>query len=66
MRRNDAAKVYDSVPSLHDANSAAIIAKLHIDGGSTPWALLSEDKRELKAPSRQWTPCREQHQRIGQ
>jgi hypothetical protein len=36
-RTHDAAEVYDGVPSLHDAKSAAIIAKLHIDGVSTPW-----------------------------
>jgi transposase len=37
-RAHDAAEVYDGVPSLHDAKSAAIIAKLHIDGVSTPCA----------------------------
>jgi transposase len=36
-RTHDAAEVYDGVPSLHDAKSAAIIAKLHLDGASTPW-----------------------------
>lgn len=36
-RTHDAAEVYDGVPSLHDAKSAAIIAKPHIDGISAPW-----------------------------
>jgi hypothetical protein len=48
-RTHDAAEVYDGVPSLHSAKSAAIIAKLHLDGVSTPWGPLSEEKRELKA-----------------
>jgi hypothetical protein len=39
-RTDDAAEVYDGVPSLHDAKSAAIIAKLHLDGVSTPWGPL--------------------------
>ena len=48
-RTHDAAEVYDGVPSLHDAKSAAIIAKLHLDGASAAWGPLSEEKRELKA-----------------
>lgn len=35
-RTHDAAEVYDGVPSLHDAKSAAIIAKLYFDGLSEP------------------------------
>jgi hypothetical protein len=60
-RTHDAAEVYDGVPSLHDAKSAAIIAKLHLDGFSRPWGLLSEEKRELKATMDLY---REQHQRL--
>src|SRR5882672_9039506 len=36
-RAHDLAEVHDGVPSLHDAKSAAIIAKLHIDGASARW-----------------------------
>jgi hypothetical protein len=63
-RTHDAAEVYDGVPSLHDAKSAAIIAKLHLDGFSRPWGLLSEEKRELKAAIATMDLYREQHQRL--
>jgi transposase len=63
-RTHDAAEVYDGVPSLHDAKSAAIIAKLHRDGVSTPWGPLSEEKRELKAAIATMDLYREQHQRL--
>jgi transposase len=62
-RVHDAAEVYDGVPSLHDAKSAAI-AKLHIDGASTPWGALSDEKRELKAAIATMDLYREQHQRL--
>ena len=32
-RTHDMAEVYDGVPSRHDAKAAAIVAKLHLDGG---------------------------------
>lgn len=48
-RVHDAAEVYDGVPSRHDAKSAAIIAKLHLEGGSEPWPLRPEQDRELRA-----------------
>ncbi len=48
-RTHDAAEVYDGVPSLHDAKSAAIIAKLHLDGASREWPLKSERARTLAA-----------------
>jgi transposase len=63
-RTHDAAEVYDGVPSLHDAKSAAIIAKLHLDRVSTPWGPLSEEKRELKAAIATMDLYREQHQRL--
>lgn len=63
-RTHDAAEVYDGVPSLHDAKSAAIIAKLHLDRMSVPWAPLSEEKRELKAAIATMDLYREQHQRL--
>ena len=34
-RTYDAKEIFDGVPSLHDAKSAAIIARLHADGLST-------------------------------
>src|SRR3954467_15864453 len=63
-RVHDAAEVYDGVPSLHDAKSAAIIAKLHLDGASTPWGPLSAEKRELKAAIATMDLYRQQHQRL--
>jgi transposase len=63
-RTHDAAEVYDGVPSLHDAKSAAIIAKLHLDGASAAWGPLSEAKRELKAAIATMDLYRTQHQRL--
>ena len=51
-RTHDAAEVYDGVPSLHDAKAAAIIAKLHLDGASSPWPFRSEEERDLVAALR--------------
>lgn len=48
----DAMEIYDGVPSLHDAKSAAIIAKLHLDERSTPWPVNSERQRSLTASVR--------------
>ena len=48
-RSHDAAEVYDGVPSLHDAKSAAIVAKLHAEGASEEWPLAKEEKLELRA-----------------
>ena len=48
-RSHDAAEVYDGVPSLHDAKSAAIISKLHLDGASEKWALRTDHNRDLVA-----------------
>lgn len=48
-RTHDAAEVYDGVPSLHDAKSAAIIAKLHLDGASALWLETPIERRELQA-----------------
>lgn len=48
-RSHDAAEVYDGVPSLHDAKSAAIIAKLHLDGASEKWGLKHDHERDLIA-----------------
>lgn len=51
-RSHDAAEVYDGVPSLHDAKSAAIVAKLHLDGASEPWPVRSDHERSLAAAVR--------------
>jgi transposase len=48
-RVHDSAEAYDGVPSRHDAKSAAIIAKLHLEGASEPWPLRPEQDRELVA-----------------
>lgn len=48
-RTHDAREVYDGVPSLHDAKSAAILAKLHLAGVSRLWEEEEPHRRELKA-----------------
>ena len=48
-RVHDAKVVYDGVASLHDSKSAAIIAKLHLDGRSSVWQDRPDAERELKA-----------------
>jgi hypothetical protein len=63
-RAHDAAEVYDGVPSLHDAKSAAIIGKLHLDGASRRWEPLSDEKRQLKAAIATMDLFREQNQRL--
>ena len=62
-RSHDAAEVYDGVPSLHDAKSAAIVAKLHLDGASEPWPLQSEQERALSAALRVLEVYQKQFQR---
>jgi transposase len=48
-RTYDAKEIFDGVPSLHDAKSAAIIARLHADGLSTRLADEVPERRQLKA-----------------
>jgi transposase len=48
-RTYDAKEIFDGVPSLHDAKSAAIIARLHADGLSTPLAGEVPERRQLRA-----------------
>jgi transposase len=48
-RVHDAAEVYDGVPSLHDAKSAYLIARLHLDGASRLWEELSAPRRNRQA-----------------
>lgn len=61
-RSHDAAEVYDGVPSHHDAKSAAIVAKLHWDGASERWPLLSERERDLGAAVKTMELLQEQYQ----
>jgi len=48
-RTFDAQEVYDGVPSLHDAKSASIIAKLHVDGASKLIRPDPPERRQLRA-----------------
>ena len=48
-RVHDVAEVYDGVPSLHDAKSAYLIARLHLDGASRLWEDLPESRRHRQA-----------------
>lgn len=63
-RTHDAAEVYDGVPSLHDAKSAAIIAKLHLDGASRRWLETAVERRELIAAIGTMDLYQEQEQRL--
>ena len=51
-KSHDMAEVYDGVPSWHDAKSAAIVGKLHLDGASERWPVSSEHERRLTAALR--------------
>jgi transposase len=48
-RVHDAAEVYDGVPSLHDAKAAYIIGRLHLDGSSSLWKEVPEQRRNRQA-----------------
>lgn len=48
-RLNDAAEVFDGVPSLHDAKASWLLAKLHAEGLSQPWGVEGTDTRTLNA-----------------
>lgn len=48
-RVHDAREIYDGVPSLHDAKSAWLIAKLHKEGMTKPWLGASEQERQFNA-----------------
>jgi transposase len=62
-RSHDAAEVYDGVPSLHDAKSAHILAKLHLDVASERWPLPSSGQRTAAAALTELDIYNEQHQR---
>ena len=54
-RTYDAKEIFDGVPSLHDAKSAAIIARLHADGLSTRSApTKSPSVASSRRPSPSW------------
>lgn len=46
---HDAAEIFDGVPSLHDAKSAVLIARLHALGRSTAWPVHSDTQRAVRA-----------------
>lgn len=48
-RTFDAREIFDGVPSLHDAKSAAIIARLHADHLSSRLRDEGPDRRQLRA-----------------
>jgi transposase len=48
-RTFDAREIFDGVPSLHDAKSAAIIARLHADNLSSRLRDEGPDRRQLRA-----------------
>lgn len=47
-RVHDAARIYDGVPSHHDAKSCVLLAKLHREKVSAPWRQRSDDQREAR------------------
>lgn len=63
-RTHDAREVYDGVPSLHDAKSAAILVRLHKEGVSRLWEAEDAGERELKAALSTLDLHREQLQRL--
>ena len=48
-RCHDAAEIFDGVPSMHDAKATSILARLHVQGLSKPWAIDDVARRELRA-----------------
>jgi len=61
-RVHDAAELYDGVPSLHDAKSAYLIARVHLDGASAPWGELSASRRDHHALTAELDLYQSQHQ----
>jgi transposase len=60
---NDAKEIYDGVPSLHDAKSAYLIARLHKEGCTKPWHELNDNARELNAAQREYGIHQDQYER---
>jgi transposase len=46
---HDYQEIYDGVPSGHDAKSAAIVAKLHLEGRSRLWEPSDQRRADLRA-----------------
>lgn len=46
---HDYSEIFDSVPSSHDAKSAAMVAELVLNGKAREWAVPDERQRDLKA-----------------
>lgn len=61
-RVHDAAELYDGVPSLHDAKSAYLIARVHLDGASAAWEELSVSRRDHHALTAELDLYQGQHQ----
>ena len=51
------------MPSLHDAKSATLVAKLHLEGGSEPWPVATDQERGLRAALRVLTIYQKQFQK---
>lgn len=62
-RVSDAQEIYDGVPSMHDAKSATVIARLHAEGLSKPWVELTDEERNMDALRREYDMHHTQHQR---
>lgn len=61
-RIHDAAELYDGVPSLHDAKSAYLIARVHLEGASTRWEALAASRRDHHALVAELELYQRQHQ----
>jgi transposase len=61
-RVHDAAELYDGVPSLHDAKSAYLVARVHLDGASARWEERSASRRDHHALSAELDVYHGQHQ----
>jgi len=62
-RTHDAQEIYDGTPSLHDAKSACIIARLCLDGAGQRWEEQTEQRRDADAAIALLEMYHEQHQR---
>jgi len=48
-KTHDLKEVFDGVPGSHDAKSASLVGKLHMEGRSEKWRLRSEAERDMRA-----------------
>jgi hypothetical protein len=63
-RVNDVAEVYDGVPSLHDAKSAYLIARLYWEDVGHEWVEATDQQRECRAYCQLYDNYDEQIRRI--